>query len=249
MKLLSIITVVYEDFYGLKKTIESFQSLLTLKENDFEIIIVDGSSNKKIKKFIEEFKGLPLFLYSEPDQGIYDAMNKGIKNSRGEYLWFINAGDELNEHFDDTFLNNCKKDLDLIFMGFKKNYKNKIISKKIPNKRPLNLGMPTSHQSIIYNRKFFSNGKKYNKNFKICGDYDHFINIASQSKKILFLENYAVTFDCDGISSKKPFLLLYESLSITFKSNLSLLKKIFIAFRTLLAVFFFQLKRIYLNVI
>ena len=90
--LFSLISVVYNSSPALKKTIQSI-SFRTFR--DFEYIIIDGASTDNISSLIDEYKNMIAVFVSEPDNGLYDAMNKGIRLARGQYLWFINAGNEL----------------------------------------------------------------------------------------------------------------------------------------------------------
>ena len=91
---LSIITVNLNNREGLQKTIDSVVSQ-TFK--DFEWIVIDGGSTDGSKALIEQYADHMAYWVSEPDKGIYNAMNKGIKVSKGEYLYFLNSGDWLWE--------------------------------------------------------------------------------------------------------------------------------------------------------
>lgn len=92
----SIITVTYNAEKVLEDTI---QSIITQTYKNIEYIIVDGASTDTTLAIIEKYKE-HIHVVSEPDKGLYDAMNKGIKLATGDYLCFLNAGDSLHE--DDT---------------------------------------------------------------------------------------------------------------------------------------------------
>lgn len=92
---LSIITINYNNLEGLTKTIESVVSQIM---RDFEWIIIDGGSTDGSKELIEQKKQYFAYWCSEPDKGIYHAMNKGIRASHGEYLLFLNSGDSLYDN-------------------------------------------------------------------------------------------------------------------------------------------------------
>ena len=92
MNKISIITVNYNDREGLKKTIES---VINQTWQDFEFIIIDGGSTDGSREVIEQYKDKIDYWISEPDKGIYNAMNKGIKAASGEFLLFLNSGDRL----------------------------------------------------------------------------------------------------------------------------------------------------------
>ena len=93
----SIITVTYNAGAVLEDTI---QSVITQTYRNMEYIIVDGGSKDHTLDIINRYREHIHTLVSEPDKGLYDAMNKGIRLATGDYLCFLNAGDELHE--DDT---------------------------------------------------------------------------------------------------------------------------------------------------
>ena len=89
---LSIITVNLNNRDGLQKTIDS---VICQTFRDFEWIVIDGGSTDGSKELIEQYADHFAYWVSEPDKGIYNAMNKGIKVAKGEYLQFLNSGDSL----------------------------------------------------------------------------------------------------------------------------------------------------------
>ena len=91
----SIITVNYNNLEGLKKTVESVKNQTYQK---FEYIVIDGGSYDGSLEFIKDNESLLDYWVSEPDSGVYQAMNKGIEKATGEYLLFLNSGD----HFCNT---------------------------------------------------------------------------------------------------------------------------------------------------
>jgi len=90
--ILSIITINYNDKVGLERTLKS---VVTQTYKAFEFLVIDGGSTDGSKELIEANKANINYWVSEPDKGIYNAMNKGIIKANGEYLLFINSGDEL----------------------------------------------------------------------------------------------------------------------------------------------------------
>ena len=96
--LLSIITINYNDKEGLARTMNS---VLSQTYTDFEYIVIDGGSNDGSKTIIEQHQDQLGYWVSEPDSGIYNAMNKGIAKANGEYILFLNSGDVL---IDDTII-------------------------------------------------------------------------------------------------------------------------------------------------
>lgn len=87
---LSIITINFNNAAGLEKTIKS---VISQTNKSYEFIIIDGGSTDGSKEIIERHKGEITYWVSEPDKGIYNAMNKGVKVAKGEYCIFMNSGD------------------------------------------------------------------------------------------------------------------------------------------------------------
>ena len=100
--LVSIITVNFNHLEGLKRT---YESIVSQTFTDYEWIVIDGGSTDGSREFIEQHQDRFAYWCSEKDNGIYHAMNKGIRQAKGEYLNFMNAG--------DTFA--CSEDLSLVF--------------------------------------------------------------------------------------------------------------------------------------
>lgn len=113
----SVITITYNAEQTLEDTI---QSVITQNYHHIEYIIVDGASKDGTMKIVERYRDKISVVVSEPDSGLYDAMNKGMHLATGDYLCFLNAGDCFHE--DDTLLNvvhslNGKSELPDIIYG------------------------------------------------------------------------------------------------------------------------------------
>ena len=100
----SVITVTYNAGAVIEDTI---QSVITQTYKNIEYIIVDGASTDKTMSIVNRYRERISVVVSEPDRGLYDAMNKGIRLATGDYLCFLNAGDSFHE--DDTLLPSCTK--------------------------------------------------------------------------------------------------------------------------------------------
>ncbi|SFC75189.1 glycosyltransferase family 2 protein [Spirosoma endophyticum] len=92
MPTVSIITITYNAERFLERTI---QSVVAQQATDFEYVIIDGASTDGTLDIIKRYEKHITTWVSEPDRGLYDAMNKGLHRARGQYVWFMNAGDEL----------------------------------------------------------------------------------------------------------------------------------------------------------
>ena len=109
---LSIITVVYNDSKGLSSTIDS---LTNQNNKNFEHVIIDGNSNDDTLEIIYKNADNVDFFISEPDNGIYDAMNKGVINASGDFVSFLNAGDIALPNYTETCIDFFSKNTSLDF--------------------------------------------------------------------------------------------------------------------------------------
>ena len=123
---LSIITVNLNNMEGLQKTCDS---IISQTFKNFEWIVIDGGSADGSKELIEEYGSNISYWVSEPDKGIYNAMNKGIKVAKGEYLYFLNSGDYLfdSNALSDVFLDNPKEDIVYGFVAREHSGRTKIL--------------------------------------------------------------------------------------------------------------------------
>src|SRR6188508_1087311 len=102
----SIITVCRNSERVLHKAMES---LSAQHYKDYEWVVIDGASTDGTLKIVQSFSAAPLLVVSEPDHGIYDAMNKGVAKARGDYVFFLNSDDAL---YDERVLQDVSDWLD-----------------------------------------------------------------------------------------------------------------------------------------
>ena len=205
---ISIITITYNAEKWLGRTIKS---VLAQTCTDYEYIIVDGASKDStfdiVKRYEPQFKGR-LSWKSEPDKGLYDAMNKGITHAKGDFLWFINAGDEI--YGKDTLLhvvNAILSNADIVYgkacivnaAGQKVSEHHKVTPPNLHYKHLLN-GLVVCHQAIIVKRAIAG---MYNTTYRICADYDWVIRALSASHKNVYLDEYVCKFLTEGVSQKQ----------------------------------------------
>ena len=123
----SIITVTLNSEKLIDETIKS---LFNQTFDNYELIIIDGDSNDKTLEIIKSYNKKNIVIISEPDKGIYDAMNKGISLSKGEYINFLNSGDKFaNENVLEKVYNSIKTKPNLVY-GDINIFKNKKFSKE-----------------------------------------------------------------------------------------------------------------------
>lgn len=174
---LSIITINYNNVHGLKRTLESVR-----KQNfkDYEHIIIDGASNdgsiEEIRKY-ESKTNVKVVVVSEPDKGIYNAMNKGIALASGEYLNFLNSGDcyyepsSLEKVFAQSFVVDC-----LIGVAiFLYNHHEVVFCDASSCNYDYEFFMKGSlpHQAMFIKKSVFEHFGGYDESLKIVSDWKH----------------------------------------------------------------------------
>lgn len=215
---LSIITVNRNNSKGLEETIES---VLVQSVKDFEYIIIDGASTDDSKNVVtcrsEKLNYLKSFRFiSEPDAGIFNAMNKGILIAQGKYLLFMNSGDcFFDENVVEKFLTH-NYDADIV--SGREMYSNVQRLYTPPCSDELTYDFFTRdslmHQATFIKRELFNPDKigLYNESYKIVSDWEWFI-------KALIINNstYDVTndiicrYDNEGISCQAKYSKLQQS--------------------------------------
>lgn len=210
MPKVSIITINYNNLEGLKKTIES---VINQTWKEFEYIVVDGGSTDGSLEYIESQKQYFDYWVSEPDKGIYNAMNKGILKATGEYLLFLNSGDHL--YNNGVFKKNINKivEYDLIYFDWEVvgNSSSKIVV--FPDKLKFsNLFFGSlPHQATFIKKMLFNKYGLYDENLEIASDWK-FMIIALFIYRCSY-KHINVTFSnfyLDGISNQKDFTLERE---------------------------------------
>jgi glycosyltransferase involved in cell wall biosynthesis len=199
---LSIITINKNNAIGLEKTI---QSVIEQTYNDFEYIVIDGASTDNSVEVIKKYSSKLNYWVSEPDTGIYNAMNKGIKKAHGEYCLFLNSGDYLisSKTLQDVFneINNISQS-DIFYTNCIKSNNTVII---YPDNITINdiLKIGISHQNSLIKRSLFLEHELYNEELIIASDSEFFLKEIWKYKSKFYKINTNITFfDVNGIGSQ-----------------------------------------------
>ena len=201
----SIITVCYNSEQTICKTILSVKSQVGI---DFEHIIVDGNSKDKTINIIQENIYAKIKFISEPDFGLYDAMNKGIRLSTGDIVGILNS--------DDFFASNTillsvakkfKKDFDVIFGNVEFINNKNLTSRKIALKsfKPwyLKFGWMPPHPATFFRKTAIQNIGYYNISYKTAADYEYFIRSFLKKKlRYLYLDLTLVIMKEGGLTTR-----------------------------------------------
>lgn len=169
--------------------------------------MVDGNSEDETLKILNRYKDNISILISEPDSGIYDAMNKGIRLSTGEYIVFLNAGDSFyDQHTLKTVSGFCGPSL-LYGKTVKRNGKNdELVSYPESLSEDYLLNYTLSHQSSYYHKNVFLKYGLYDEFYKIAGDYEFYARLIKEEKfSSRYIEEPLSIFYLDGISNDPLF--------------------------------------------
>lgn len=209
---LSIITINYNNKDGLQKTIDS---VISQTWRDFEWIVIDGGSTDGSKELMEKYQDHFAYWCSEPDKGIYNAMNKGIAKAQGEYCLFLNSGDNLHDHnvLGRVFNNVFSADViygDVNFLLTDINWVN-----KYPDKLSTHffLANTIGHPGSFIKRSLFQEGG-YPENLKIASDYYYFLKWFREGKTFSHIDLIVSDYDTSGVSSTNNDLMEKETDSV-----------------------------------
>lgn len=249
--LVSVITIVYNGEEFIERTIKS---VLSQSYKFIDYIIVDGGSNDTTRSIIQKYESAIAFWVSEPDRGLYDAMNKGIRASKGQYLLFMNAGDVFyDDHVLDKMIGKSDNFPDVVYgetmmvdeafnpLGLR----SIITPHKLPKQlkwQNMALGMVVCHQSILVKKSI---SKEFSLEYRYCADIDWIIQALKSSTKVVNAELIVSNYLKGGLSDKKrraSLLDRFNVLSKHFGLFKTIISHIFILFR---ALFFYKLNSVY----
>jgi glycosyltransferase involved in cell wall biosynthesis len=203
MKKLSIITVNYNNSDGLRKTIQSVKDQTF---NDFEFILIDGGSTDTSLKVIQEQNSIINYWVSEPDCGVYHAMNKGIIKAIGEYCLFLNSGDFLkdNKVLENIFNKNINEDI--IYgnaIKVKPHYRREIKYSPTLTLYDFYRTEPAMHhQATFIKRELFVKHGQYSEDIEIIADWEFFFRtVILKEVKTKYIDKTICFFDGTGASN------------------------------------------------
>ena len=207
----SIITINYNNCAGLRQTITS---VIDQSYHNYEYIVIDGGSNDGSKEAILEFSDRIDYWVSEPDNGIYNAMNKGIDAAHGECLLFLNSGDVL--HNDMVLEALAREDMSVDILIGKVSYVNTGEISSLPECLTMNHFYSRSipHPATIMKRTIFDS-LRYDESYKIVSDWKLFIEIIIMGNaSYAYTDIIVANFDSGGISSVNKALVDAERMDV-----------------------------------
>lgn len=228
---ITVITVCFNAAQTLERTM---QSVIDQTYSNIEYIIIDGGSTDGTVDIIKKYSGKLSYWISERDKGVYDAMNKGIKISTGEYINFMNSGDTF---CDNKVVENVvcylKDNPDVLYGATKFVYKNGLM-----NMKPLKLSAIKEKMVFCHQSSFVKTGilKEFlfDTNYKIAADYNLFYNMYNKNIKFKECPLYISFYDTICSMSAKNKILLEKEYSLINNRPLSNIKIIKIRIKNFL---------------
>ena len=218
MKKLSVITVTFNAEQTLERTLKS---VCLQSYPEIEHIIVDGLSTDHTIDLIHKYDNDKLLWISEPDNGLYDAMNKGIKMATGDYLCFLNAGDTFFANNTVELIMQSDSSADIIYgeTAIVDNEGNFLHMRRLkaPDKltwKSFKQGMLVCHQAFIVKREIT---EQYDLEYKFSSDFDWAIRMLKKSKVIINTNQFLINYLNEGVTTLNRKKSLKERYRIMVK--------------------------------
>ncbi len=216
--MVTIITICYNNAHFIERTI---QSVLSQDFKDFEYIIIDGGSTDGTKEIIQKYADMINFWCSEPDKGIYDAMNKGIIHANGEWINFMNSGDYFSSNtiLSEVGLPEISDKAKVVYGDVQMVYSDRSILRRAYPLRTMNYRMPFCHQATFVRREILKQ-YMFDLRYRIGADYKLFYSIYHSfgSSAFRYLPICVAKCDAtDSLSQKNKYPLWKEYIKIRAK--------------------------------
>ena len=221
--LISIITVCYNSGETISKTIDS---VISQSSRNFEYIIIDGGSVDGTIELIKSYEPLfynneiPFIWKSKKDDGIYDAMNKGINLSCGTLIALLNSDDWYNPDTIENIISAYQNNPDIgVYHGIVKFWKNNNIhTLHGASENFIECGSFPPHSTCFIKKSVYNFIGPYDLRYPIAADYDMLLRIKKMGVKFLLIEKVLANFSLHGVSSSRP--LSIDVISIQKKHGL-----------------------------
>jgi glycosyltransferase involved in cell wall biosynthesis len=215
---LSVITIVYNNVKDIERTM---LSVLNQSYANIEYIIIDGASTDGTKDIIYRYKDRLAQFISEKDKGIYDAMNKGLSLATGDYLLFMNSGDEIysTDTVREVFASAPAADIyygetEMYDEGWHSLGQRRHEAPETFDWKSFKYGMSISHQAIYVKRSLAT---PYDLQYQYSADIDWIIKVAKKASSIVNTHTYVAKYLTGGISKQKHMESLKERFMIFTK--------------------------------
>lgn len=214
--LLTIITICYNAEATIAPTL---RSLAEQSDQSFEYLVIDGASQDKTLSLVQTLYPRAT-VHSEPDRGLYDAMNKGLRHATGTYIWYLNAGDTLRT--PDTVRTVCTAlethrpdllygDTMIVDAAYQDLHPRRLRPPHLLTQHSFANGMLICHQAFIPRRSL---APLYDLRYRYSADYDWCIKIIDTIQSQYRIDDYLVNYLNEGVTTRNHRASLLERLRI-----------------------------------
>ncbi|NIM10380.1 MAG: glycosyltransferase [Candidatus Aminicenantes bacterium] len=205
MKKITIVTVVYN---GAKHLEQAIRSIINQTYDNIEYIVIDGGSTDGTLDIIQHYEDHIAYWVSEPDNGIYDAMNKGIKKASGEFIGMLNADDWYEPEVIEKVaakIDNLEDDVEdqVIYCDYY-NYDEELsagFKTKQTSEMKYWKGMTVSHQAMFIHRSIYEKLGVYSLDYCFASDYEFFLRLIKAGIRFKKLDFHGINFRMGGVST------------------------------------------------
>ncbi len=198
--LISIITINYNNAEGLRKTIESVKKL---KNTSFEYLVIDGGSSDASAEIMEENRNFIDIAVSEKDEGLYNAINKGIKLATGKIIGLIHSGDTILPNALDNLPELYLQNPNSVLYGALKAIKNGRFDSVWGFNADLLPRQMIPHLAAFVPKAVYSQYGLYNENYRIAADYECFLRFYKAGVNFVFYDAIVCEFNLEGVSQNR----------------------------------------------
>lgn len=211
---LAIVTITRNDLAGLQRTLASIECQTTQPDEHW---IIDGASTDGTREYLASLQPHQnRHVISEPDAGIYDAMNKGVARATADFVWFLNSGDCAADHGAVTRITNGLRetpDADGIYarIWFESRYGRRSQGRPV-TARDFRFRMPVGHPGLVYRRALLVQNP-FRTDLRIISDLILTRHLFESGARFVYQSiPHIAIFDLGGVSSRSHFLILREQL-------------------------------------
>lgn len=214
---ISVITVCYNSVTTIERTIKS---VIAQDYEELEYIIIDGASTDGTRDIIEQYRDEISIYVSEPDSGLYDAMNKGLERANGEVFAFLNSDD----YYTDNVLKRVKgyfenSNADMVSGNMyvcEKGINTKAVYNK-SKKENMFYQVVYPHPALFSKRELYKKYGGFDTSYKIAADSEWVMRVCFSGANVLCVEDYFTYFSLGGLGSRKKYTALEEMYHIALK--------------------------------
>ena len=219
MMLFTIVTICYNNYAGLKKTVES---VLCQKKQEFiEYIIVDGGSNDGTKEYLQNLPESIKWI-SEKDNGISNAFNKGVRIATGEAILMLNSGDSfIDDCVIERFVADWKR-LKVDILSYRVEVSKTVFIPSTDNEKEIYDSCTMPHQGTLVAKHCYDEIGTYSEEYKIRMDYHFFARCRSKNYSFAYIPQSIVLYEAGGTSMalKNRVRFWKEGMSVKLLYNL-----------------------------